>query len=281
MELIERKIKVNGLELHFVEAGEGEVMIFMHNGGGFWQSWEHQLNYFKATHKVIGLDWPGFGESELPQGMLTLDLLTETLKRFIEIRGFEKVILVGNCIGASAALKYTIENPLRVKKLVVMNVCPGDHIFPPFIFRKWIPKVHKKPRLQKRLSSLAKFIVSKTPAKRQFPKILFAKRPDRSTALWKKYEIKFKTENQTTSRLNLFFSAHTYNLLKYLPKENIPPMLLVWGKENAVTKYKTDGLYHVAKLKPEKFVLIDKGGHLFMYEKPDEVNALIVNYISN
>lgn len=67
-------------------------------GGGFWQSWEFQLRYFSKNYHVIGIDWPGFGESDLPEGLISLDLLTETLSEFIRLKALKNVILVGNCI---------------------------------------------------------------------------------------------------------------------------------------------------------------------------------------
>jgi pimeloyl-ACP methyl ester carboxylesterase len=55
--------------------------------------------------------------------------------------------------------------------------------------------------------------------------------------------------------------------------------LMVWGSHNTITNLKNHGYYHYHFLKSDEFVIIQNGGHLCMYEKPDEVNALIEGYV--
>jgi pimeloyl-ACP methyl ester carboxylesterase len=273
------KITFCDLSINYVEKGSGPPMIFLHNGGGFWNSWEHQLHYFSKTHTVFGIDWPGFGESEAPDGLITLDLLTEVLTQFIEEKKLSDLTLVGNCIGGSAALNYCKTHANNVKNLIIFNICPGSLIYPIRILRKLLPALNNKPMLKSIVQALFVFSFTKTPVRHKFPRILFGRHYDPESGLSKKYIEKFKLASQTASRVNLVFSVHTFNIEAYMTDEIAHKHLMVWGSHNTITNLKNHGYYHYHYLKSDEFVIIQDGGHLCMYEKPDEVNALIEAYV--
>ena len=100
-------------------------MIFLHNGGGFWQIWKNQISHFEVTHRVIAIDWIGFGSSSEAEEPLTLEFYYRTLRHFVSRLNIHDFILVGNCIGASVAVKYKQLHPKEVSHLILMNICPG------------------------------------------------------------------------------------------------------------------------------------------------------------
>lgn len=279
MNLEEKKIEINGLAINYVEGGSGQAMIFLHNGGGFWHSWEHQIKHFSENYLVFGIDWPGFGESDLPVGLISLDLLTETLSEFIRLQNLENVILVGNCIGGSAALLYNIKRPEMIDKLIIFNICPGNLIFrlPPM--RRYITYLNKRKKSKSIFGSILVFGFTKTPIKKRFPKILFGNDVEKESPLYKRYIEKFKLKTQTTSRVNMVFSVHTFNLLNYLKQEKAPEHLLVWGEYNSVTSLKNHGQYHYELLQSSQFEVVKNAGHLCMYEQPGATNKLIEKYL--
>ena len=273
------KITLCNLSINYVEKGVGPPMIFLHNGGGFWNSWEHQLNYFSKTNTVYGLDWPGFGESEAPNGLISLSLLTDVLAHFIEQKNLDKVTLVGNCIGGSAALNYAKIHPDKVKNLIIFNICPGSLIYPIRILRTLIPALNEKPVLKSIVRSIFIFAFTKTPIKKKFPKILFGRNFNPDNELSHLYIEKFKLASQTSSRVNLVFSVHTFNIDEYMKNQIMQRHLLIWGGDNKIASLKKHGDYHYNYLKSDEFVTIQNAGHLCMYEKPAEVNQLIESYL--
>jgi pimeloyl-ACP methyl ester carboxylesterase len=225
------------------------------------------------------LDWPGFGESEAPEGLISLNLLTDVLAHFIEKKNLDKVTLVGNCIGGSAALNYSKTHPAKVKNLIIFNICPGSLIYPIRILRKLIPALNNKPILKSIVRALFIFAFTKTPIKRKFPKILFGRDYDPESDLSQQYIEKFKLASQTSSRVNLVFSVHTYNIDEYMKNQIAQRHLLVWGSDNKITSLKKHGYYHYNYIKSDEFKVINDSGHLCMYEKPSEVNQLIESYL--
>ena len=280
MELKEYKIELSGLLINYCQAGKGEPIIFLHNGGGFWQSWEKQINYFSNNFTVFGIDWPGFGESNLPNELISLKLLTNILDEFIDQKNLKNVILIGNCIGGSAALNYSQLKPQNVKELIIFNICPGTMIYPFKIARKIIPALNSYSVLKSIVKELFVFAFTKTPVKRKFPKILFGRNFDITSPLSKRYIEKFKLENQTKSRVNLVFSVHTFNIETYITTDKVREHLLVWGCDNKVTSLRKHGYFHKEYLNSVNFKIIEEAGHLCMYEKSFEVNELILKYIT-
>lgn len=277
--MTEQHIKISNLAINYVEAGSGEPMLFLHNGGGFWYSWEYQIKHFSKSYRVFGIDWPGFGKSTSPNGMISLELLTQVLAEFIEKLELKNPILIGNCIGASAALNYVIQKNRNIRKLILFNPCPGSLIFPLKPLRNLITSVHVKPKRKKILERFFTFIFTKTPVKTQFPKVLFGKKIDKKTPLYLRYLSKLKDPNHTQSRVNMFFSVHTYNMDLITRDFEIPEHLLVWSRHNKVTLLKRHGNVHRKLLQTKNFEIVENTGHLCMYEQPEKVNEVIESYL--
>ncbi|MEN8250992.1 MAG: alpha/beta hydrolase [Bacteroidota bacterium] len=278
-DITEQHIVCNGLDINYIDIGSGDVLVFLHNGGGFWQSWVKQLTYFSASHRVIALDWPGFGKSDEPDSLLSVELFYEVLKDFINKLQLSAVTLIGNCIGGSAALLYAQKHPIVISNLIIFNICPGKLIFPNKFFRVLIPKLNQYPRLKKTGASLLKFSFTKTWLKNRFPGILFAKGFSAEDPLFHKYLEVIKKPKQTRSRINLLFSVHTYTLTDYYDANAKSDCLLVWGDDNQVTDLATHGNYHKARITHDDFVVIPNSGHLCMYEQPEKVNQVIESYL--
>ena len=112
-------------EIAYHQAGSGDPLILMHNGGCSHIIWKHQIEHFSRTYRVLALDLLGFGDSSRPRMPYTLEVYVEVLKRFIEENQLTKPTLVGNCIGAAIALEYASQYPEKVSSLALCNVCGG------------------------------------------------------------------------------------------------------------------------------------------------------------
>ena len=62
-----RRVPVLGRSVNVVDTGgSGPPLLFIHGLGGCWQNWLLNIPAFMGSHRVIALDLPGFGESEMP-----------------------------------------------------------------------------------------------------------------------------------------------------------------------------------------------------------------------
>ena len=63
------KAKINGIDIHYQEYGEGEAMVFAHGAGGNLLSWWQQIPFFSQHYRCITFDHRGFGHSfDEPEG---------------------------------------------------------------------------------------------------------------------------------------------------------------------------------------------------------------------
>jgi len=68
MELRHRQAVVNGVRLHYVEAGSGPLVVLLHGFPDFWWSWRLQIPALAdAGYRVVAPDQRGYAESEKPR----------------------------------------------------------------------------------------------------------------------------------------------------------------------------------------------------------------------
>lgn len=57
-------MKVNGINIHIVEKGQGPIILFIHGFPELWYSWRNQISFMgKNGYRAMALDLPGFGDT--------------------------------------------------------------------------------------------------------------------------------------------------------------------------------------------------------------------------
>src|ERR1039457_3620777 len=64
-----RAVTVDGRRVHLVDIGSGSEtpVLFVHGLGGRWQNWIENIPRVSRTRRVVALDLPGFGRSQVPK----------------------------------------------------------------------------------------------------------------------------------------------------------------------------------------------------------------------
>jgi epoxide hydrolase 4 len=121
---VERTITVNGLGLHYVEAGEGFPVVLLHGFPEFWYTWRYQIPALvNAGFRVIAPDLPGFNLSDKPSGLQNyrIEVVAQEISQFIRSLGIERAAVVGHDWGGSVAWGVPMADPELVEKLLVLN----------------------------------------------------------------------------------------------------------------------------------------------------------------
>jgi pimeloyl-ACP methyl ester carboxylesterase len=116
-----KKISLSGVNLHYVEAGKGPALLFLHGLGGTWKDWSANLPAFAATHQVMAIDFPGFGDSDKPDGKYSIEWFTDIVESFFREKKLKRVNVIGHSMGALVALDLAARLNSRVKKLIVTD----------------------------------------------------------------------------------------------------------------------------------------------------------------
>src|SRR5262249_59298825 len=56
----------NGMEIYYEETGQGAPLVFSHEFGGDYRSWEDQVRYFSRRYRVVAYNHRGYPPSSLP-----------------------------------------------------------------------------------------------------------------------------------------------------------------------------------------------------------------------
>src|SRR5215213_328249 len=113
-----RTIDVGGARVNYVEMGEREAIdvVFVHGLSGCWQNWLENIPHFAKDHRVIAMDLPGFGESEMPAKDITISRYADTFVSLLTALDItETVRLVGNSMGGFIGAELAIRYPQRLE----------------------------------------------------------------------------------------------------------------------------------------------------------------------
>ena len=122
----------DGLQLRYVDisgkdGGNGEPVVFIHGSGpGASGHSNFKQNYpviAEAGYRIIVPDLPGYGTSDKPDTLYTLDFFTAALSGLLDALDIQRCVLVGNSLGGAIAIKLALDQPQRVSRLVLM--APG------------------------------------------------------------------------------------------------------------------------------------------------------------
>ncbi len=92
----------------FIEEGEGEPLILLHGLFGALSNFQHLIDYFKRSNKVVVPMLPLF---ELDLLHTSVGGLKKFVYRFIEEMDYINIHLLGNSLGGHVALVYILKHP--------------------------------------------------------------------------------------------------------------------------------------------------------------------------
>jgi pimeloyl-ACP methyl ester carboxylesterase len=119
-----RFVEVDGVRLHYLERGEGPVLVLLHGNGVLANDFEHSglLDRAAKHYRVIAFDRPGFGYSERPRTTIwTPQAQARLLHHALQELGVDSAIVLGHSWGTLVALSMALEVPDFVRGLVLLS----------------------------------------------------------------------------------------------------------------------------------------------------------------
>jgi epoxide hydrolase 4 len=102
-EVREGYAEIGDVRWHYVEAGEGPLVVLLHGFPEFWFGWRLQIQPLAAAgFRVVAPDMRGYNLSSKPDGVHAYDTdrLTADIAGLIHERGAESALLAGHDWGA-------------------------------------------------------------------------------------------------------------------------------------------------------------------------------------
>lgn len=116
-------VEVNGLRVHYVDEGEGEIILCLHGEPSWSFLYRKMIPPLAANHRVIAMDFIGFGKSDkfTERQAYSFQMHHDTLVGFVEALVLDRITLVGQDWGGEIGLPVATEMPQRFARLVIMN----------------------------------------------------------------------------------------------------------------------------------------------------------------
>ncbi len=238
----------------YIEEGEGQPIIVLHGLMGALSNFNGVVSHFsKKGYKVLIPELPLY---TLPMLKTNVRNLSKFVKEFINHKGLDNVIFMGNSLGGHIALYFTQHNLKNVKAIVLT----GSSGLYENSMGDTYPKRGNKEFIENKVKEVFYDDKIATP---ELVDEIFDIVNDRVKAL--------KT-------LSIAKSAIRHNMADSVPDMNIP-VCLIWGENDIVTPPEVANDFH--RLFPDSELFwIEKCGHAPMMELPDEFNQVLDNWLT-
>jgi len=121
------KATINNVQLAYDDHGVGLPVIFLHAFPLNRRMWEGELLALlgEGRYRLVALDWRGFGESEITNGISSMELFADDVAGLMDALGIQNAILCGLSMGGYAAFAFLRKYPQRVAGLILADTRPG------------------------------------------------------------------------------------------------------------------------------------------------------------
>jgi pimeloyl-ACP methyl ester carboxylesterase len=114
-----------GLDLHFVDKGDGKPVLLLHGFPELAYSWRHQIDALAGSgYRAVAPDMRGYGRSPAPDEVDAYDVvgLCGDVDRLLDTIGAERAAIVGHDWGATVAWHYALLYPERTACVAGLSV---------------------------------------------------------------------------------------------------------------------------------------------------------------
>ena len=241
-------VVVNGVSVEVIERGRGRPLLFLHPGIGIDRT-APVLDHLARGARVIAPSHPGFGRSELPRWMSTVDDLAYFYLDLLEALDLRDTIVVGVSLGGWLAAEIAVKSTARLSHLVLANsvgIKVGD--------RESRDVVDIFAITDREFNQIAYFD----------PRV-----GERDYAAMPDADVQVAARNrEATARFAWSPFMHNPKLKHRLHRIDIPTLFL-WGANDRVLS-EPYGRAFCAAVRGARFELIERAGHFPHLEQPEE-----------
>jgi pimeloyl-ACP methyl ester carboxylesterase len=271
---LSRDVKIDGRGVHVVDTGgDGPPLVFIHGLGGVWQNWLLNIPAFMGTHRCVAFDLPGFGQSELPPGELSIPGFAHTADALCTELGIDNPVVIGNSMGGFVGAELAVSFPTRVAKLALVSAAG---LSTEYVMREPVLAVARTwAALTARAGAQAATVIRR-PRLRRVALQAIVRYPERLS-------VPLTTElvrGAGSPGFNDAFRA----LLSYSFRDRLErievPVLIVWGRNDILIPVDDAEMFEHLIGENARAVVFDDTGHLAMVERPGRFNDLLGGFIA-
>jgi 4,5:9,10-diseco-3-hydroxy-5,9,17-trioxoandrosta-1(10),2-diene-4-oate hydrolase len=237
--------------------------------------WEHNIEALAKNHRVFAFDMVGTGLSDKPAVTYSLDYQLQFLRTFLDALDIQKADLIGNSMGGSIALKFTLESPERVSKLGLISSFGLGR------------EIDIYDRLLAAFPAIAKLI----PPSRSVVRMVLnscAFDPKSVPEEWIEFSFqRFNLLGQKEALISLLVTNLNFwgvrreifsPIVQQLDRIKAPT-LIIWGKQDSITPV-AHAYVASQKIPNSSLHVFARCGHWAQVEYPQEFNRLVLEFLA-
>jgi pimeloyl-ACP methyl ester carboxylesterase len=271
---LQHRIRIDDREVNYVEMGEGPALVFIHGLGASWQSWLENMPEFARDHRVIAMDLPGFGYSEMPPEDISIERYAAWTCTLLDALGIESAALVGNSMGGFIAADMAIRTPERVQRLAVVSAAVFWQSYrraQPLVGLARLSEAHVARALTRSTDAVAT-----RPRLRSWALASAGFRYPHLISKELAHEL-VRSARRTDGFLPALEALADYPLEEELPKIDCPT-LIVWGAHDTLVPVK-DAKRMQELIPGSRSEVFERTGHVAMLERPERFNRLLREFL--
>lgn len=273
--------------LHYVEAGEGKTVLFLHGFPSFWLSLSQQMEHLKSDYHVLAIDGLGVGKSSVPGSVASykLENMVGQISLLLDEKGVEGVHIVGHDWGAAIGVGFAQRFPDRVLSLTAMSAPPQTVLLE--LISSGPPEADRFAYVEQFKRANPPLLVAlRVPA--QIYASAYAPLVEAGLMGAETGEL-FRQNLSKPKRLNAHLKWYRANIpspeeitdASYWPSRDAKitaPVLFIWGEDDPVVSTKAVDL--IAELSADTTLLsFPETGHRPHVEHRNDVNEAIAEFI--
>lgn len=240
-------------KFEYLTEGSGTPLIFLHGLMGNLSNFQHQVDYFSVRGYEVVI--PLLPLYTMPLAITSVSSLTKFVKKFVDHKGYTKVIMVGNSLGGHIALLFQKLFPNYLSSIVLSG---SSGLYEAAMGNSY-PRRGDRDYIAERVRDV--FAVKEVATEELIDQV-FDTVNDRMKA------IKTLAISKSAIRHNMAEDITSFHL----------PVCLIWGRQDAVTPPEVADKFH--ELLPNSDLFwIDHCGHAAMMERPQEFNTIVDEWL--
>jgi pimeloyl-ACP methyl ester carboxylesterase len=271
--------EIGDVELHYVEAGNGPLVLLLHGFPEFWYGWREQIEPIaKAGFRVVAPDLRGYDLSSKPDGYdaYTADKLAGDVRGLVRELGAESAMVIGHDWGGSVAWSLAMNHPEVVDRLVILNAAHPRKLneglkSPRQLLRSWYFFYFQTPKVPERRARRRHW--------RFFKRFLRDARPAYTEQELGRYVEAWSQPGAATAIIDYYRAA-----VRLGSKQEILPVtaptLVIWGQGDRYLGPKLAEPHHEDVPNLDRVERLPDASHGVHHDEAERVNELLVDFLS-
>ena len=254
------------MELNYKSFGQGQPIIIMHGMFGMLDNWQLIAKKLSEEYLVYLVDLRNHGRS--PHSTeFGYDVMADDLLEFMQNNWLHHAYIIGHSMGGKVAMKFALDNPDMVDKLIVVDIAPKAY------------KGNHEPIID----ALMGLDLSKINSRTEAEAYLRTKIDEESTVQFILKNLSREKDGSYNWKMNLPVIVEHYREIlghKETDEQYEGPTLFVKGEQSSyiLTEEFPDYLHNFPNA---KLSVVPNAGHWVHAENPEEFSRQVFDFLRN